>query len=78
VPCRPAGLLDKLPPELLEMILGKCSAQQLAMLETTCSFFRCTKMITTMSESRLRAIPRAKGTTPDKRSAQRPKACLLA
>jgi hypothetical protein len=56
-----------LPPELLEMILDKCSATQLAKLETSCSFFRRTKVIQTVAEARLRAIPRAKGTVPDRR-----------
>lgn len=70
LPSRPAGLWDLLPPELLDIILDKCSAQQLAMLETACSFFRRTKLIQSVAESRLRAIPRAKGTMPDSRSAQ--------
>lgn len=67
LPSRPAGLWDMLPPELLELILDKCSATQLAMLETTCSFFRRTKVIQTVAETRLMAIPRAKGTVPDRR-----------
>lgn len=67
LPSRPAGLWDMLPPELLEMILDKCSATQLAKLETCCSFFRRTKVIQTVAEARLRAIPRAKGTVPDRR-----------
>lgn len=67
VSSRPAGLWDALPPELLDVILDKCTAKQLAMLETSCSFFKRTKMIQTIAESRLRAIPRAKGTVPDRR-----------
>lgn len=64
-PARPAGLWDLLPPELLDLILEQCCAKKLAMLETSCSFFRKTKKIATVAESRLRAIPRAKGTVPD-------------
>jgi hypothetical protein len=37
------------------------------MLETTCSFFRRTNTIQNVSESRLRAIPRAKGTLPNRK-----------
>lgn len=68
MPARPAGLWDLLPPELLDMILDLCCPKKLAMLETSCSFFRKTKMIQTVAETRLRAIPRAKGTTPASKS----------
>jgi hypothetical protein len=67
LPCRPAGLWDSLPPEILDGILALCTAPQLAMLETSCSYFRRTKIIQTIAETRLRAIPRAKGTVPDAR-----------
>lgn len=70
MPARPAGLWDLLPPELLDMILDLCCPKKLAMLETSCSFFRKTKMIQTVAETRLRAIPRAKGTTPASKSVQ--------
>lgn len=69
LPCRPAGLFDVLPPELLDLVLDKCNTKQLAMLETSCSFFRRTNLIRSVAETRLRAIPRAKGTVPDPRSA---------
>jgi hypothetical protein len=65
LPCRPAGLWDLLPPEVLDIILERCSAKQLAMLETSCSYFRRTRTVQTIAETRLRAIPRAKGTVPD-------------
>lgn len=67
MPARPAGLWDQLPPELLDMVLDLCCAKKLAMLETTCSFFRRTNTIMNVSESRLRAIPRAKGTLPNRK-----------
>ena len=69
MPARPAGLWDQLPPELLDIVLELCCAKKLAMLETTCSFFRRTKTIQNIAETRLRAIPRAKGTVPNRKCA---------
>jgi hypothetical protein len=76
-PARPAGLWDLLPPELLDIILEQCCAKKLAMLETSCSFFRKTKKIATVAETRLRAIPRAKGTVPDPKCVAWAHACML-
>lgn len=64
-PARPAGLYDLLPPELLDLVLEKCCTKKLAMLETTCSYFRKTNRIQNIAEARLREIARAKGTKPD-------------
>lgn len=60
-----SGLWDLLPPELLDIILDKCSARQLAKLETTCSYWRHTKTIANLAEMRLKAIPRARGMEPN-------------
>jgi hypothetical protein len=71
-PARPAGLWDLLPPELLDQILDKCCTKKLAMLETTCSYFRKTNKIQAIAEARLREIARAKGTKPDPKYVLKP------
>lgn len=60
-----SGLWTLLPQELVDLILDRCSAKQLAMLETTCSFFKRTNMVENVAELRLKTIPRAKGMIPN-------------
>eukprot|EP00878_Enallax_costatus_P034396 GHUV01038130.1.p1 GENE.GHUV01038130.1~~GHUV01038130.1.p1 ORF type:complete len:576 (+),score=117.41 GHUV01038130.1:80-1807(+) len=60
-----SGLWSLLPQELLDGILEMCTCKQLAMLETTSSYFKSTKIIESVAELRLKAIPRAKGMMPN-------------
>lgn len=62
-----SGFLAGLPQELLDDILDRCTAVQLAQLETTCLFFKATKIVQNTAESKLKAVPRAKGLAPNKR-----------
>eukprot|EP00877_Chromochloris_zofingiensis_P012093 jgi/Chrzof1/7137/Cz02g12140.t1 len=63
-----SGFLAGLPQELLDDILDRCTAVQLAQLETTCLFFKATKIVQNTAESKLKAVPRAKGLAPNKRA----------
>jgi hypothetical protein len=60
------GLWEKLPAELLDMILGFCGPRQLGRLETTCNYFRSVKKLDAMCYERLKSIPRAKGMEPNR------------
>lgn len=51
--------------ELVDIILEKCTCKQLAMLETTSSYFERTNIVENIAEMRLKAIPRAKGMAPN-------------
>ncbi|KAF8068311.1 UVR8 [Scenedesmus sp. PABB004] len=62
---RASGLLDLLPLHILDAVLELCTARQLAMLETTCAFFRRGRMLENIAEARLKAVPRAKGMEPN-------------
>lgn len=53
----------------MELILQKCTPQQLGMLETTCSFFYKTGIAERVALTQLKAIPRAKGLRPNKKCA---------
>lgn len=56
-------------PQLLEQVLGYCSARELGALEATCSFFIKTGLTDKVARHFLREIPRAKGLKPDIRCA---------
>eukprot|EP00879_Flechtneria_rotunda_P012690 GHRR01013251.1.p1 GENE.GHRR01013251.1~~GHRR01013251.1.p1 ORF type:complete len:372 (+),score=62.04 GHRR01013251.1:2010-3125(+) len=58
-----SGYLEALPQELLDVVLEKCSARQLAVLETSCRYFR--PLVENIAQFRIKAIPRAKGLTPN-------------
>jgi len=59
------GLFDKLPLDLLEIILQCCGPKQLGRLNTTCSYFKTVKKVDGICQERLKAIPRAKGMVPN-------------
>lgn len=59
------GYFAQLPQELLDLVLEQCSCKQLAMLETSCSYFKRTGLTENVAELRLKAIPRAKGMVPN-------------
>ncbi len=50
--------------QLLEIILRKCTAIQLAQLASTCRFFQGSKLIDRIVKHRLKQVPRAKGLKP--------------
>mmetsp|Transcript_8992 Transcript_8992/g.15604 ORF Transcript_8992/g.15604 Transcript_8992/m.15604 type:complete len:661 (+) Transcript_8992:155-2137(+) len=75
ISCLPAevehcGLWGQLPEELLEIILRQCTPVQLAMLESTCRFFRGNKLIEKIAKHKLRTVPRARGFKPSRREGE--------
>jgi hypothetical protein len=50
--------------QLLEIILRQCGPAQLAMLESTCQFFRSSKLLERIAKHKLKAVPRARGLRP--------------
>lgn len=59
-----SGYFASLPQELLEQVLGYCSARELGALEATCSFFVKTGVTDRVAHHFLKEIPRAKGLKP--------------
>ena len=51
--------------QLMEQVMGYCSARDLGALETTCSYFIKTGITDRVARHFLRDIPRAKGLRPD-------------
>ncbi len=59
--------LARRPLQLVETILKLCVPSQLGMLQSTCSYFRNSKLIDKIAKHKLKAVPRAKGLKPQKR-----------
>lgn len=59
------GYLGVLPEELLQQVLGYCTARELGALEATCSFFIKSGLTDRIAKHFLKDIPRAKGLRPD-------------
>ncbi len=55
--------------QLLQQVLGYCSARELGMLEATCSYFIKSGLTDRIAKHFLKDIPRAKGLRPDIRQA---------
>ena len=51
--------------QLLQQVLGYCSARELGALEATCSFFIKSGLTDRVAKHFLRDIPRAKGLKPE-------------
>ncbi|KAG1660841.1 hypothetical protein FOA52_008952 [Chlamydomonas sp. UWO 241] len=62
-----SGLWGVLPEELVDGILKSCSPAQLGMLQSTCTYFRHSKLIEKIAKHKLKAVPRARGLKPRKR-----------
>ncbi|KAI3428492.1 hypothetical protein D9Q98_007317 [Chlorella vulgaris] len=60
-----SGYLGLLPDELLQQVLGYCSARELGAMESTCSFFIKSGLTDRVAKHFLREIPRAKGLKPE-------------
>ncbi|GMH39002.1 hypothetical protein BSKO_06900 [Bryopsis sp. KO-2023] len=65
------GHMARVPVEILEDILTRCKAQELACLEATCSYFLTSGITEKMAKARLQEIPRAKGLQPRKEKNER-------
>ena len=63
----PTGYFDWLPTEVTQVILDRCTAQQLAALETTCRYFRDSMIVEQTALAKLKAIPRSKGLVPNRK-----------
>lgn len=46
--------------QIADIILNRCTAQQLGMLETACSYFRKAGFTEKIAKSRLKSVPRAR------------------
>ena len=64
------GLWGLLPEELIEVILMQCNYIQLGMLQSTCNYFRTSKLIERLAKNKIKAVPRAKGLKPMKREGE--------
>lgn len=64
------GLWGVLPEELIEVILAQCSYIQLGMLQSTCNYFRTSKIIERLAKIKIKAVPRAKGLKTMKREGE--------
>lgn len=68
--CWAAPALAPLPPcppalQLLQQVLGYCTARELGALEATCSYFIKSGLTDRIAKHFLKEIPRAKGLKPD-------------
>lgn len=67
--CSPAAVWTPLLPQLLQQVLGYCSARELGALEASCSYFIKTGLADRVAKHFLKDIPRAKGLKPEIRQA---------
>lgn len=58
------GLWSLLPGEVVEAILNNCSPIKLAMLQSTCKYFRSCSLIEKIAKHSLKAVPRARSLKP--------------